>query len=148
MLEVTAVEHFDVDRARLWDSLADLETHREWMTDVRSLRFLTAQRSGIGTRYVIDIRFGPVPVRDHIEVIAWDPPGELAISHRIGRVRGEGRFLLTDAADGTRLAWRTRFAVPWWAGGAVAAWLGVPPTRRLLKKNLASLRHWLAGHDR
>ena len=148
MLEVTVVEHFDVDRARLWDALADLEAHREWMTDVRALRFLTPRRTGVGTRYVIDIRVGPVPVRDQIEVIAWDRPGELAISHRILRVRGEGRFLLAEAGRETRLEWRTRFAIPWWAGGAVAAWLRVRPTRRLLTKNLASLRQWLADRDR
>ena len=148
MLEVTVVEHLDVDRARLWDALADLEAHREWMTDVRSLRFLTVQRSGVGTRYLIDIRVGPVPVRDQIEVIAWGRPGELASSHRIGPVRGEGRFLLADAGRGTRLAWWTRFAIPWWAGGAVAESLGVRPTRRLLTRNLASLRRWLADRDR
>jgi uncharacterized protein YndB with AHSA1/START domain len=148
MLEVTVAEHFDVDRARLWDALADLEAHRDWMTDVRSLHFVTSQRSGVGTRYVIDIRVGPVPVRDRIEVIAWDRPGELAISHRIGGVRGEGRFELTDAGRGTRLAWRTRFVIPWWAGGSVAAWLGVPPTRRLLTRNLTALRRWLADRDR
>ena len=142
------VEHFDVDRARLWDGLADLEAHREWRTDVRSLRFLTPQRTGVGTRYVIEVAVGPGRVRDHIEVTAWDRPGEVAISHRIAGVHGEGRFLLADAGHGTRLKWRTRFAIPWWAGGPVAAWLGAAPTRRLLTRNLASLRHWLAHRDR
>lgn len=148
MLEVTVVEHFDVDRARLWDALADLEAHPEWMTDVRSLRFLTAQRTGAGTRYVIDIRVGPVPVRDQIEVVAWERPHELGITHRVGRVRGEGRFTLADAGGGTRLEWRTRFAIPWWAGGAFAGWFGVPPTRRLLIRNLAALGEWLAARNR
>jgi uncharacterized protein YndB with AHSA1/START domain len=148
MLEVTVVEHFDVDQAKLWDALADLEAHREWMTDVRALRFVTAQRSGVGTRYVIDVAVGPAQVRDHIEVIGWDRPGELAISHRIGPARGKGRFVLTDAGRATRLEWRTRFDMPWWAGGAAAERLGVAPTRRLLERNLASLRRWLADRDR
>ena len=147
MLEVMVAEHFDLDRARLWDALADLEAHREWMTDVRALRFLTPQRSGTGTTYVIDVRVGPARVRDHIEVVTWDRPGELAIAHRIGPARGEGRFLLGDAGNGTLLEWRTRFELPWWAGGTVAERLGAPATRRLLARNLASLRRWLAERE-
>ena len=147
MLEVTVVEHFDLDPARLWDALADLDAHREWMTDVRTLHFLTAQRSGVGTRYVIEVANGAFRVRDHVEVVTWDRPGELAITHRIGPARGAGRFLLTAAAEGVRLEWHTRFEVPWWAGGAVAERLGAPATRRLLTRNLASLRRWLTGRD-
>ena len=58
MLEVTVVEHFGLDPVRLWDALADLEGHREWMTDVRTLRFLTEQSSGVGTSYEITV--GPL----------------------------------------------------------------------------------------
>ena len=148
MLEVTVVEHFDLDAPRLWDALADLERHREWMTDVRALRFVTAQQSGIGTRYVIEVAMGPVRARDHIEVVTWERPEELAITHRIGPARGAGRFLLTDAGRGTRLEWRTRFELPRWAGGAFAERLGAPVTRRLLTRNLASLRRWLAERPR
>jgi uncharacterized protein YndB with AHSA1/START domain len=144
MLEVTVVEHFDLDQARLWDALADLESHREWMTDVRTLRFLTEQRSGAGTRYVIGVRTGPLRVHDHIEVITWERPRELAITHRIGPARGEGRFLLEVDGPGTRLEWRTRFEVPTRAGGRLTERLGAPATRRLLTRNLASFRRWLA----
>jgi uncharacterized protein YndB with AHSA1/START domain len=145
MLEVTVVEHFGLDRARLWDALADLEGHREWMTDVRMLRFLTEQRSGVGTRYEIIV--GPLRVRDHIEVIAWDRPSELAITHRIGPARGEGRLLLAVDGSGTRLEWQARFEVPRWAGGRLTERLGVPATRRLLTRNLGSLRSWLADRQ-
>ena len=142
MLEVTVIEYFDLDRAPLWDALADLESHREWMTDVRELRFLTEQRSGVGTRYEITV--GLLRMRDHIEVITWDRPRELAITHRIGPARGEGRFLLAVDGAGTRLEWKARFEIPRWAGGRLAERLGVPATRRLLTRNLGSLRRWLA----
>jgi uncharacterized protein YndB with AHSA1/START domain len=142
MLEVTVVEHFELDRARLWDALADLERHREWMTDVRNVRFLTEQRSGVGTRYEVTV--GPLRVRDHIEVIAWDRPRQLAITHRIGPARGEGRFLLAGDGAGTRLEWQTRFEIPRWAGGRLTERIGAPATRRLLTRNLGSLRRWLA----
>jgi hypothetical protein len=46
------------------------------------------------------------------------------------------------------LEWRTRFELPWWAGGAVSERLGAPATRRLLTRNLASLRRWLAARER
>src|SRR5262249_56006301 len=32
MLEVTVGENFDLGPARLWDALADLEAHRDWIT--------------------------------------------------------------------------------------------------------------------
>ncbi len=142
MLEVTVVEQFELGRARLWDALSDLEAHREWMADVRTLRFLTEQRSGVGTRYVIKV--GLLRVRDHIAVITWAAPRELAITHRIGPVRGEGRFLLDVAGAGTRLEWRARFEIPWWVGGKLTERLAAPATRRLLAANLRSLRRWLA----
>ena len=145
MLEVTVEEHFELDRARLWDALADLESHREWMTDVRNLRFLTEQRSGLGTRYEITV--GLLRVRDHIEVITWERPRVLAITHRIGPARGEGRFLLAVDGAGTRLEWQARFEIPRWAGGRLTERFGVPATRRLLTRNLGSLRRWLAGPD-
>jgi uncharacterized protein YndB with AHSA1/START domain len=145
MLEVTVTERFELDRARLWDALADLESHREWMTDVRKLRFLTEQRSGVGTRYEITV--GPLCVRDHIEVITWDRPRELAITHRIGPARGEGRFLLAVDDAGTRLEWQARFELPWWAGSRLTERLGAPATRRLLTRNLGSLRLWLADRQ-
>jgi uncharacterized protein YndB with AHSA1/START domain len=145
MLEVTVVEHFGRDRVRLWDALADLEGHREWMTDVRTLRFLTEQSSGVGTRYEITV--GRLRVRDQIEVITWDRPSELAITHRIGPARGQGRFLLGAEGPGTRLEWRARFEIPWWAGGQLTERLGVPATRRLLTRNLDSLRRWLADRQ-
>ena len=115
------------------------------MTDVRELRFLTEQRSGMGTRYEITV--GPLRVRDHIEVITWDRPRELAITHRIGPARAEGRFLLAVDGAGTRVEWRARFEIPWWAGGGLTERLGVPATRRLLTRNLGSLRRWLADRQ-
>src|SRR5215207_4665976 len=103
MLEVTVVEHFDPDRARLWDALADLESHRDWMTDVRRLWFLTEQRSGVGTKYVIEVRIGPLRLHDHIEVITWERPRELAITHRIGPARAKVAF-----------CWRSTVPEPAW----------------------------------
>ncbi len=139
------VEHIDLDRARLWDALSDLEAHREWMADVRTLRFLTEQRSGVGTRYVIEV--GPLRLRDHIEVITWAAPRELTITHRIGPARGHGRFLLAADGAGTRLEWRARFETPWWLGGKLTERLAAPATRRLLTRNLRSLGRWLAGRQ-
>src|SRR5262245_31978490 len=106
MLEVTVVEHFDGDRARLWDGLADLEAHREWMTDVRSLRFLTPQRTGVGTRYVIEVAVGPGRVRDHIEVTAWDRPG-----------RWRSRTASPGCAVRAASCWRMPGTGRGWSGG-------------------------------
>ena len=142
MLEVTVEEHFELDRARLWDALADLESHREWMTDVRKLRFLTEQRSGLGTRYEITV--GPLRVRDHIEVIAWDRPACWRSPTGSGRRGARVASVLAVDGAGTRLEWRARFEIPRWAGGRLTERFGVPATRRLLTRNLGSLRRWLA----
>jgi hypothetical protein len=108
---------------------------------------LTEQRSGVGSRYVIEVRTGPLRARDHIEVIGWDRPSELTITHRIRPVRGEGRFRLEVDGPGTCLEWRARFEVPRWAGGRLTDQLAAPATRRLLTRNLASLRQWLASSE-
>ena len=45
----------------VWIHLEDIASHIEWMADAVSIEFLTAQRSGNGTRFSCKTRVGSCP---------------------------------------------------------------------------------------
>ena len=97
MVRVRVSQTVSAERQRVWAELARLENHVEWMADATAIRFLTATRSGVGTRFECDTRVGPLRLTDVMEIIEWSPGESIGVRHR-GSVSGTGRFLLTEAS--------------------------------------------------
>ncbi len=123
----------------VWEEAARLESHVEWMADAHSIDFLTEQRHGEGTRMEVETRFGPLRTKDVIEVVAWEPPQRIAVSHQ-GLFTGTGQFLLESHADGTRFTWEERLQFPWYLGGPVGARLARPFLAWVWRRNLRRFR--------
>lgn len=123
----------------VWEDVADLSTHVEWMSDAESIEFRSDTRSGVGTEMVVETRVGPLRTADVIEVTSWDPPTSIGVIHR-GLVSGEGRFELTPMAGGTRFMWVERLRFPWWLGGPVTAFLASPILAAIWRGNLIRLK--------
>jgi uncharacterized protein YndB with AHSA1/START domain len=125
----------------VWRVLTDLERQASWMVDVRSLRFATPQRAGVGT--VIHVRselFGVPLVRDVMEITAWEAPRRLAVAHR-GAFHGSGEFRVAPDPGGSVLTWSERFRPPLGPLGELAFRLVVGPhLRRVFARSLANLR--------
>jgi carbon monoxide dehydrogenase subunit G len=121
--------------AEVWDDVARLETHTEWMADAASVNFVGEQRSGVGTQMVVETRVGPLRTSDRLEFIRWDPPRRMEVRHN-GIVRGAGAFTLSEEAAGTRFTWSENLEFPWFLGGPVAAAMAAPILRRIWKGNL------------
>ena len=137
---VTAVEIPAPIRV-VWDALAAVETHGDWMTDAESIRFLSEQRSGAGTVIRVRTRVGPLRVDDDMEFIEWEPPRRMVV-HHIGRVSGNGEFLLKEAPDGTRFTWTEDLHFPWYFGGP----LGLIAARAILRRAFqANLKRFAAS---
>jgi carbon monoxide dehydrogenase subunit G len=119
----------------VWDALAAIETHADWMTDAESIIFLSERRSGPGTVIRVRTRVGPLRIDDDMEFIEWEPPRRMAVRH-IGRVSGTGEFLLTEGPDGTRLTWTEVLRFPWYFGGPLGLLVARPILRRVFKANL------------
>lgn len=126
----------------VWDDIADIASHSEWMTDAESIRFLSTGRAGTGTRIEVATRVGPFRLRDVMEFTTWDPPHTMGIRHQ-GLVSGTGTFTLVgdDSPGGaqTRFLWEERLRFPWYLGGRLTAHAAVPVLGYIWKRNLDHL---------
>jgi hypothetical protein len=115
----------------VWDALADLGAHIEWMADARAIRFTSPTTEGIGTTFDCDTKVGPFRLHDRMEVTEWEPERSMAVRH-VGLVTGEGRFTLHPVPAGTDLRWEERLRFPWWIPG----WPAAAVLKRIWRGNL------------
>ena len=101
------------DVETVWDALADIAAHVEWMADAQSIRFTSATTEGEGTTFECVTKVGPFRLIDRMEVTEWVPEQVMAVRHT-GIVTGEGRFTITPMGARTELAWRESLRFPWW----------------------------------
>ena len=116
----------------VWEDLRHIDRHVEWMSDAESIRFLTDDTEGVGTRFECVTRLGPVRLTDRMEVTDWRDREAMGIRHD-GVVSGVGQFRLTPlttptGVTHTRFEWNETLRFPWWMGGAI----GAVVARRLL----------------
>jgi carbon monoxide dehydrogenase subunit G len=120
----------------VWADLADVGSHVEWMSDVSEISFTSPENSGVGAIYEVRSRFGPVRLRDRLEISDWRPGETLAVRRR-GVVGGEGRFTLEAiSSDQTRLIRDMDLDFPWWLGAGIGERIAAPLLRRLFAANL------------
>jgi len=119
----------------VWDDLARLENHADWMRDAEAIEFLTEQRSGVGTRIRVPTRVGPLTTVDHMEFTAWDPPHRMAIDHQ-GKFSGDGEISLRSTLNGTVVTWRENVTFPITFGGRLGEVAAAPVLRWIWKTNL------------
>jgi hypothetical protein len=115
----------------VWDALADLGAHVEWMADASAIRFTSARTEGVGTTFDCDTKVGPLQLLDRMEVTEWEPEMSMAVRH-VGLVTGEGRFTLAPARTGTDLTWEEELRFPWWIPELPAALV----LRQIWRRNL------------
>ena len=108
----------DVDT--VWDALADIASHVEWMADAVAIRFTSPRTEGVGTTFDCDTKVGPLKLRDRMEITAWEPERAMAVRH-VGLVTGEGRFSLHPGRPGTEVIWEESLRFPWWLPSIPAA---------------------------
>jgi hypothetical protein len=139
MVTVHVSQTIPAERHLVWSELARIEDHVEWMMDATAIRFLSATRSGVGTKFECDTKVGPIRLTDIMEITEWEDLEAIAVRHD-GVVSGSGRFTLTDAAGhATRVAWEEQLSFPWWLGSAVGAGLAKPVFTALWQGNLRRL---------
>ena len=122
----------------VWEDVAVLESHVEWMADAESIEFLSDTNSGVGTRMKVATRVGPLRTTDVMEFTAWEAPRRMAIHHQ-GLVTGEGAFTLEPIDAGTRFTWRETLTFPWYLGGPITELFAAPVLRQIWKRNLRRL---------
>lgn len=139
--------HIPAEPQRVWEELADLGSHPEWMRDAVSISFSGEQTRGQGTEMTVLTRVGPLRTRDLMTVTEWNEGRSITVEHT-GAVSGSGRFELSPAGGGTDLTWTESLRFPWWLGGGLGAWLARPLLRRVWRANLDRLSLRVSGEPR
>ncbi len=130
---------------RVWELLVRWEDQARWMKDADSVRLLTAQREGVGTRIGVRTRVLNVPLfTERLEVTIWEAPRRLVIAHR-SFVRGVGVWRLQPVEGGTWFSWTEELALPIPILGELALRVYRPFMRRLMGGALANLQAWVAS---
>lgn len=134
--------------SRVWDHIKDLASHVDWMNDAVAIRYLSHQRTGVGTRFETDTRVGPLRLTDKMEVTDWDDGRTIAIRHT-GMVTGTGRFIVRRRLrGGTRFTWEERLKFPWWMGGPFGSFAGGLVLRVIWRRNLHNLKERIEASRR
>lgn len=126
----------------VWQELADIAGHVEWMLDAASITFTSESLTGVGTTFDCVTQVGPFSIVDRMEVVDWREGHEIAVRHK-SLVTGVGVFALhphpTDSQRTTTLYWREHLRFPWYLGGPIAGMLAKPILRRIWRGNLHRL---------
>lgn len=144
MARIAVSRHIPAERGTVWQALADLGSHSDWMRDARSVEFTSEQRRGVGTRMEVLTVVGPLRTTDIMEVVGWDEGRSIRVRHE-GLVKGAGTLSVEPSGDGAIVKWDETLAFPWWLGGPLTAWLAKPVLAALWRGNLLRLEHTLSG---
>lgn len=129
----------DAPPAQVWDDVQDIASHPEWMADAVRIRFVSAQTTGVGTRFECDTRIGPFRLTDVMEITEWVPGKAMGVTHT-GLVTGTGRFTLKKVRGGrTQFQWREKLRYPIWLGGPLGAFVSKPLLKRVWRRSMRNL---------
>jgi uncharacterized membrane protein len=118
------------------------------MSGVTRWEVVGEKRTGLGARYRMLIRVGSAEVGGLIEVVEWQPPGDMAWSSVLG-VDQRGRWRLRDLeGDRTRVELRYAYGV---AGAGISGWVAelvaAPQLGGHLRRSLSQLKRQVE-HER
>ncbi len=130
----------DAAPAEVWRIVEPIEDHVRWMQDAVTIRFVGDQRRGVGTRFLVDTKVGPLKLTDDMTVTDWLEGEAMGVRHT-GVVTGVGRFALEPIGPGgTTFSWTEDLHFPWWLGGSLGGRVGRVVLGAIWRKNLRALK--------
>lgn len=142
-MRVTVDVEIDAPLAAVWEDVADLASHAEWMADAESITFAGPRHSGVGTVLIVPTRVGPLTTEDWIIVTEWEERRRIGVIH-VGIVSGVGAFTLEAENDRTRFTWQEELRLPWHLGGPIGEVVARPIIAAIWRANLGRLSRRLA----
>jgi hypothetical protein len=96
----------------VWETVADVRTHTEWMADAESITLTSDCSSGVGTTFDCVTRIGPFRTVDRMEITEWVEERTMGVAHR-GLISGSGRFTLREVSPSeTTFSWEEFLTFP------------------------------------
>ena len=132
----------------VWEMVADIRTHTEWMVDAESITVTSDCSSGVGTTFDCVTKIGPFRTIDHMEITEWIEERVMGVAHR-GLVSGSGRFTLQEAGPSdTNFSWEETLTFPWWIGGRLTSIGSTPVLKAICRGNLRRLSRLVEDRHR
>ena len=133
---------WSVPAQRLWQALADWESHSKWIPATR-VRILSGD-GGLGTAFVARTGIGPLGFDDHMTVIEFDAATTHAVVQKTGPLLlGSAGFRIEERNGGSHLLWFETVQVPYLPPFLVPAVAHIG--RLLFTASLLQLRKQLAS---
>lgn len=131
----------EAPRHLVWEYVTEPANYPVFMEGLTRWEVAGDRHSGLGARYRMLIRVGAAEVGGLIEIVEWQPEGDMAWSSVTG-VDQRGRWRLRELADGrTRVTFRFAYGV---AGGGVAGLIAervaAPSLNRRFRLSLLNLK--------
>jgi uncharacterized membrane protein len=131
----------DAPRHLVWEYVTEPANYPVFMDGLTRWEVAGDRHTGLGARYRMLIRVGAADVGGLIEIVEWQPEGDMAWSSVTG-VDQRGRWRLRELGDGrTRVTFRFAYGV---AGGGIAALIAervaAPSLSRRFRTSLLNLK--------
>tara|TARA_B100001559_G_scaffold313531_1_gene312682 strand:+ start:1852 stop:2343 length:492 start_codon:yes stop_codon:yes gene_type:complete len=124
----------------VWESVANIQSHVNWMDDAVSIDFIGDRQQGIGTTFDCETKIGPFKLTDRIEITEWVESKTIGVSHK-GLVSGSGQFTLLQLDPiRTTFTWEESLVFPFWMGGPLRNPIGKKILESVWKQNLKNLK--------
>lgn len=131
----------DAPRHLVWEYVIEPANYPVFMEGLTRWDIAGDRHTGLGARYRVLFRVGAADVGGLIEIVEWQPEGDMAWSSVTG-VDQRGRWRLRELGDGrTRVTFRFAYGV---AGGGLAALIAervaAPGLSRRFHQSLLALK--------
>ena len=87
--------------ARVFDAISDIERFPDVNPMCVAVKFLTAQREGVGARFVETRVHGKREMQTELEITSWDPPRSVRMVADSHGTVWDTLFTVTDKGEGT-----------------------------------------------
>ena len=137
----------DASREEVWERISDPATYPRLVTGVTRWDVEGEKERGPGARYSMRMQVGSAQVGGLIEVVEYEPPGDLAWTSITG-IDQRGRWRLRPSGDGrTRVTLRLSYTAPGGLLGTLSDRLSAPVVGRNLSESLDKLKRELEGRE-
>jgi len=123
----------DAPRHLVWEYVTEPANYPVFMEGLTRWEVEGERHTGLGARYRMLIRVGAAEVGGLIEIVEWQPDGDMAWSSVTG-VDQRGRWRLREFSDGrTRVTFRFAYGV---AGGGITGLIAERVAARSLSRRI------------
>ncbi len=132
-------------REAVWEFITDAANYRRFIAGITRWEVEGDKDRGLGARYTMRMRVGSAQVGGLIEVVEFDPPGDMAWNSITG-LDQRGRWRVRERDDGrTTVTFRLSYQAPGGLLGTLSDRISSPMVRDNLRRSLENVKRQLEG---